>query len=525
LDDIFRDYDAFYKAHLRKLPFVDVSRLTPECLASWPDMGWVRGKSVNLFVPEVEGGKPVSVDRQTRQLDGLIDSLKAGAVAFRHGHFPGLLPEGYAEAICALDCETENLDTRALYGLDRKLIRQNRVCGISAAVDSGAGFYLPTCHVEEPGEGIFNWAEEASVHFLDRVHREFCVVYHNAQFDREMMALHGCTGFRPFPYFFDTLLLSFLCDVNSKSHGLKFLSAKILGQRMATLEEVFESRDFFVFSSIPARAAYVYGSLDATQTFSLFKRFTELPVGDNPLVNQPVPVQIDHKTVDALRQTYRAGMPVNLEYCIFAARDSLDRAVKLAEAIEKFVGRKIEFNSPRVISKLIFDEYKVPPLEGAEVNKTGLYSVDEETLESLHKLYPEYTILENIVLYRKFNSNLSKIFYKLIVNSYVDAFVPFARTAISLSLTTVPTGRLSSSSSQGRRRVITKEGKRGQYIHRLSPETAGTCGLNCQGIPVMSTASFKVRRIRANPLFTKEFLEYPYGEEGDMDFYLGVNGV
>ena len=80
------------------------------------------------------------------------------------------------------------------------------------------------------------------------------------------------------------------------------------------------------------------------------------------------------------------------------------------------------------------------------------------------------------------NNSLVKYWVKAINNSYCCEAMPFLKGQVQYSLTTVPTGRLSSSSTSGRPGVTVntsdKTGKISYSIHG----GAFTVGLNTQGL-------------------------------------------
>ena len=154
-------------------------------------------------------------------------------------------------------------------------------------------------------------------------------------------------------------------------------------------------------------------SIHNCNTYGLYLFILSQKDDVNPLKNQPFCTALDHKCVDVIRNMYRVGWPIDLEYSYFAALDCISRLNQLEQAIYKFVGREIKFTSPQEVSKLLFDEYHIPVLEGmvrgkpTKSNPEGAYSTKEDILAELEEKYPEYAILRYIVSYRKLKSSLS----------------------------------------------------------------------------------------------------------------------
>jgi len=470
----------------------DPSNFTKEELAKLPGMDWLHSVECNLFTPSSDD--PLD---QLDQLKEFKNHLEKEAIFLEHEFCPQAFPEDYREPVIAIDTETTGLDTRVRYDYEGNLILDLKLVGLCLAVSDSVGYYLPVLHTGS--DGVPNWSMEAIIEFIDWLHEDFTVVYHYGQYDRELLALNGVTKFRPWPYFFDTILLDFFADVNNKVHGLKQVSEKLLGRKMIKIEQLFEDlgavekikakdKPVINFNRLSASVANVYACSDAINTFGIFKYYASQPQELNIFFNQPIPLTVDHKNIDVLRNLYRNGLPINLDYCLYAIRDLSLRIETLEEAIYEVAGRKFEIGSPQQLSLILFEEFNIPPLKSMSRGKPtkkhpqGLYSTKEENLDKLHKKYSEYKILNYIVTYRKLNVALTRLFFKMIQNSYVDSLLPFTKVKLGFSQTVIPTGRLSSeASSKGAERVQSIEHKNGKmsYIYKKG---GWSCGFNCQGV-------------------------------------------
>ena len=461
------------------------------------EYSWLKNVNTNLFYPDK------SKDELT-QIDQFIESLKEKCFFLKKEHLPELLPEGYDEPILGFDTETTGLDTRTIYDSKGKIDPQSLLVGISLASSEDDAWYIPIRHNES--DGILNWCIESIHHLLSRLNSEFCLIIHNAAYDRQVISLNGAKSFKPFPYFFDTQILYYLLNTDGMKFGLKYLSETVLKRKMIDIWDLFEKQDgadFIRFDFLPASNALLYAASDAANTLYLFKTLFENPSKTNPLFFQPKPTEIDHKTIDNLIKLGRQGFPVDLKYSINAIKDLIYRIDKLKQAIYESAGEEFNIASGKQLSILIFDKLKIPILPGMERGKSGYYSVDEETLEELYRQYPDVKFLKYCVQYRKLENSMGKFFIKFVKNSYVDALHPFSRVSYSYSQTRVPTGRLSSSSNGNLEQVLCSP----QKPSKTNPKSmkyeyvssSGDCGYNHQAVTSSPYVLKKAKRLTKIP--------------------------
>lgn len=473
-------------------------------LSKLPAMGWLNDVRIELIYPVTR-----DVEEQRSVLLKFKERIKLECLRISKG-FCSVFPENYDEHLIALDIEATGLDLRCRYDYDGNLIIATKLVGFSIATSENEAYYFPVLHTEE--DGIFNWDKKIILEFLNQIHQEFAIIYHNAQYDREGLALNGVKGLRPWPYFFDTMLLDFMQDVNDKTHGLKAKSVKILNRQMIKIEDLFNSyiegtdskkiskKDIILFDKLPAINATVYGASDALSTFGLFKHYAAKSSEENSFVIQPIPVSVDHKMVDVFRNMYRPGLPVNLDYFILASKDVLFRMEILRKNMYKLVGEKFDIGSPKQLSAILFDKFNLPVLDDMKKGKNGCYSTKEEVLDKLYEKYPDYDILKFVVTYRKLQSSLSKVFFKCIANSFVDARLPYTKVQLSFSTVVIPTGRCSSNCGKNSQkdRVVVKEAKT-KITYNYKKEAGWLAGFNAQGLPNDVYITAKAKRIKRLP--------------------------
>lgn len=515
------DVEAWKAANPAEFFEPAVDKFSPAGLGMLPDMGWILDCKFHLFAPSCGD---VLVQRE--ELSRFKEKLLLEAVRLPAG-FCKNFPAGYNEPLIAIDSETTGLDVRVKYDASGVLCPQIEPVGIPLAISDVEGYYLPIKHTG--ADGVLNWDWGEVARFLGEVHSEFAVIYHNAQYDREALALNGVRGLRGYPYFFDTMLLHFLSDVNEKRHGLKYVSEVVLNRKMIEIHELFggtSKRGTHIhFDRLPATTGYVYGISDALNTFGLFKHYASQPQEDNLWVVQPVPVAMDHKIVDVLRNMCRAGLPINYEYFYFAAKDALYRVSLLEAQIYSLVGREFDIGSPNQLSDILFEEFKLPPLEGSVKGKNGKYSTGKDELEELFKQHPDVLILKYVVGYRRLIATISKLYLKALTNSYVDEVFPHTRVKLSFAQTVIPTGRISSSKeSESKERVTVKESDKGNLTYKYS-KGSWVAGFNAQGISGQPYKRSKARIIKRLPSSAPFNVENPYPESVDKMLVQAVSSL
>jgi len=498
-----------------------------EALAQRPGMEWLNNVQCILI-------SPVNRDKelQRQQLEDFYIQLEAEA-QYLPPDFPALKDHNFpGSKFLAMDTETTGLDTRVLYDYDGNLTPKTELVCITLATTDSIGYYLPIMNTEE--DGVLNFDKEVITEFIQKLVNNFLLIFHNAQYDKEVLALNGITP-RDFPFFIDTLLLHFLQDVNIKRHGLKEVSEEMLGRKMIEISQLFtemgvKTKMHINFDKLPAMNSTVYACSDALNTLGLFLQFAQMPNEKNVFLQQPVPLAIDHKMVDVLRNLYRSGFPVNLDYALDSCKDILYRLKLLEDQLYSLAGRKFDIQSPQQVSKLLFEEWKIPPLEGMVRGKPtkkepqGLYSTAADILESLYEKHKDIKLLEYLVQYRQLSHTFTNVFSKLVINSYVDAFIPYTRSQAQYSQTVIPSGRLSSSSNSGREGVIVSLTDKGN-ITRHYVKGAWSAGINSQGVPKPDKKRAEANRINKLPEIAGINLDNPYPPEVELELVKLLAGV
>ncbi len=490
-----------------------------EYLAQRPGMEWLNSVQCIMIAPVDRDS-----DKQRQQLEEFFVRLNSEA-QYLPPDFPALQEHNFpGSKFLSLDTETTGLDTRVLYDYDGNIVPKTKLVSITIATSDTVSYYLPIMHTEE--DGILNFNKEVITEFIQKVVNNFLLIFHNAQYDKEVLAINGIET-RKFPFFLDTMLLHFLSEVNVKNHGLKWVSEQMLGRKMIEISQLFtemgvKTKMHINFDKLPAVNSTVYACADALNTMGLFLQFAQMPNERNVFIQQPVPLAIDHKMSDVLRNMYRSGFPVNLDYALDSCKDIIYRLQLLEKQLYEFVGRKFDIQSPQQVSKLLFDEWKIPVLEGMVRGKPtksdpqGLYSTAADILDELFKKHPEIKLLEYIVNYRQLSHTITNVFSKLITNSYVDAFQPFTRSQAQYSQVVIPSGRLASSSNNGREGVKASLTKTGNITYKYD-KGAWSAGINTQGVAKPDKKQAEAKRICKLPPSAGINIENPYPPEVELE--------
>ncbi len=224
--------------------------------------------------------------------------------------------------------------------------------------------------------------------------------------------------------FFDTMLAAYLVDPDSPSLTLPRLAAEHLGS----------------FPPEPSRKADP-GEKRAQQIHFLARGSRSLSALKDVLVRQleirqlqDLYYNLELPLVRVLAKMERQGIRVQESVLSEIAREIDSRMAELEEEIFNLAGSRFNLNSPRQLSRVLFEELQLPT---ARKIKTG-YSTDARVLEELAKSHP---IAERLLRYR----TLAKI-----KSTYLEGLRPLLNPETGKIHTTfnqavTATGRLSSS--------------------------------------------------------------------------------
>lgn len=323
--------------------------------------------------------------------------------------------------LIALDTETTSTDQM-----------QAKLVGISLAVESGYGYYVPVGHNEGEGEQltIDQVLSALSGPLTDSGIQK---AGHNIKYDAIVLERYGL---RVSPLSFDTMIAEWLINPASRNLGLKKLAWVRLNRMMRDIEELIgkgSKQITMAEVSIEEAAAYAVDDvvvlLDMIpvlkkdlQAHKVWDLFTDLEI---PLI--PVLIAMELQGI-GLDPEFLDQMSDKL------ARD-LDR---LEKRIFQRVGREFNLNSPKQLSQALFKDLNLTPPDRTNKTASGYYSTAADVLEAMAD---HHEVPALVLEYREFAK---------LKSTYVDALreqinPTTQRIHTSYNQTGSVTGRLASS--------------------------------------------------------------------------------
>jgi len=230
----------------------------------------------------------------------------------------------------------------------------------------------------------------------------------------------------------DTMIASYLLNPSRMSHGLDDLAFEFLDHKMTSIDELLgagKKRVTMDMVDIEKVSMYSCGDSDVTLRLKnifekeLFKKELESLFRD-----------IELPLVDVLSDMERNGIKIDVDFLKEASYDMENELLALIKDIYKIAGEEFNINSPKQLSKILFEKLGLPVVKKT---KTGI-STDVEVLETLS---PLHSLPKELLRYRE----LSKL-----KSTYVDALPELinkktGRLHTSFNQAVTATGRLSSS--------------------------------------------------------------------------------
>ena len=316
----------------------------------------------------------------------------------------------------AFDTETTSLDAM-----------RAQLVGLSFATAPRRAWYVPVGHAE--GEQLPLESVLAAVRPLFES-PEIAKCAHNANYDMTVLANHGV---RFANVDFDTMIAAHLLGRSYNQLGLKDLSLNELGHEMTQIKELIgRGRKQVTFDKVEIAAAAEYAAADADMTLRLRETF-EPQVQREDL--RGLMDDAEMALLPVLVTMERHGIKMDAGVLHEMSADMFRQLREIETGIYDSVGHEVNLNSPPQLSDLLFKELSLPRTKRT---KTGHYSTDANSLESLKGMHP---VVDQILEYRQ----VAKL-----KSTYVDALPDMVnpgtgRVHTSYNQTGSATGRMSSS--------------------------------------------------------------------------------
>ncbi|MBM3154935.1 MAG: DNA polymerase I [Chloroflexi bacterium] len=299
--------------------------------------------------------------------------------------------------------------------------------GISLASAAGQAFYIPLGH-----RSLTNITQLPLSHVIDKLKpaledTKIAKIAQNGKFDMTVLAEHGINLQN---LAFDTMLAAYL--LGEKSLGLKALAFNKLGIEMTPITDLIGKGPKQISMSLaPIEETADYACADADVTLRL------KDVLENDLHREELWQlfnEVEMPLVPVLMDMERTGVALDSDLLREMSHNLGKEMLRLEAEIYNSVGYKFNINSSQQLSRILYEDLKLPR---PRKTKSG-YTTEASTLEELKGTHPA---IELILQYRQ----LAKL-----KSTYADAFPALVnprtgRLHTSFNQTGTTTGRLSSS--------------------------------------------------------------------------------
>ncbi|MCX5680164.1 MAG: DNA polymerase I [Candidatus Omnitrophica bacterium] len=310
------------------------------------------------------------------------------------------------------DCETTNVDPMLA-----------RLVGISFAWDIGDVYYVPFNKYHDADALL---ARLKPIFESDRIKK----IGQNIKYEYIVLSNYGI---RLRGISFDTMVASYLLNPSKPNHNLEDISFDYLNHKMTTpIEELIgKGKNAITMDMVDVDRVSRYCCEDSDVTMRV-KKVLEKELSAKDLEELFYKVEIPLIEVLAIMEIN--GVSIDKDYLADLSMEMEKKLDKLTKYIYDIAGEEFNINSPKQLSKILFDKLKLPVVKKT---KTGI-STDEEVLT---KLASEHKLPKSLLEYRE----LSKL-----KSTYVDSLPNLinpktGKVHTSFNQTVTATGRLSSS--------------------------------------------------------------------------------
>ena len=275
--------------------------------------------------------------------------------------------------------------------------------GISLAINSDGGYYIPVGHLTTEAEQL---PKEVVVEAIRPYLENLAIpkVGHNIKYDAVLLARNGINVS---PLSFDTMLAEWLINPTSRSLGLKNLAWVRLNYKMTEIEELIgKGKKQRSMAEVGIDEVAEYASDDAVIPLRL-KTELEKELEEHQVLT--LFNDIEMPLVPVLADMEMAGITLDVEYLENFSKELNERIGLIKTRIYEAVGSEFNLNSPQQLSEALFERLKLTPPDRTQKTSSGFYSTAAGTLEAMKGDHP---VVDSVLEYRE----LSKL-----KSTYVDA--------------------------------------------------------------------------------------------------------
>jgi len=322
------------------------------------------------------------------------------------------------QAAIAIDTETTSLQPR-----DARLV------GLSFSWRAHQGVYVATLG---PEGSEFCPVEEALAILRPVLEAERpAKLGQNLKYDIAVLKNYGV---KPGGLRCDSMVASYLLRPSIRSHNLDALARRHLNYGVVKIEELIGERgEQTTMDRVPIEKVGPYSCEDADVAFQLCGLLSD-ELQENDL--QELLSRLEMPLVPVLADMEWAGVKVDTAQLEAMSTEFAGKLSELERDIFREAGQEFNLNSPQQLSKVLFEDLRLPTPRG--VRRTTGYSTASDVLEALKDDHPVARLLLE-------HRELSKL-----KSTYADALLAMVnprtgRVHTSFNQTVTATGRLSSS--------------------------------------------------------------------------------
>ena len=329
--------------------------------------------------------------------------------------------------IVAFDTETNSLDAM-----------QAELAGFSLCSTPGEAAYVPLNHKSGNGDLLGGGPVENQIPLdeaLDRLKAlledpSILVIGQNIKYDWLVMRRYGIT----IASLDDTMLLSYVADAGTGTHGMDSLSERWLGHKPIAFKEIAGTgKKALTFDMIDLETATRYAAEDADITLRLWLALKPQVVAKGLVT---VYERLERPLVPVLARMEARGISVDRQILSRLSGEFGQKAAGLEDEIQDLAGEKFTIGSPKQLGDILFGKMGLP---GGTKTKSGQWSTTAQVLEDLAA--EGHELPRRIVDWRQLTKLKST--YTDALPGYINPETKRVHTSYSLAATT--TGRLSSS--------------------------------------------------------------------------------
>lgn len=382
-----------------------------------------RANEAAMAAPETPAPKPIE---NTPELPPIAENIYTLITSL------DTLQEWIADAeragVLAIDTETTSL-TPAKASL----------VGISLCTTPGKAAYIPLGHVQETdllGDRHADMpAQLSSTDVMTALkplleNPSVLKIGHNIKYDWQMFAKNGL---RMAPCD-DTMLISYVLDGSSQTHGMDALSERVLRHKPISFEDVAgKGKNQITFDRVAIDKALTYAAEDADITRRLHIALKQRLIDERMT---SVYEDIERPLISVIGEMELTGITVDPQTLKSMSAEFARKLAVLESEIHALAGHEFNIASPKQVGAVLFGEMG---LDGGKKTKTGEWSTAVDVLEKLAD--DGHAVVSKILEHRQ----LSKL-----KSTYTDALQEqinprTGRVHTSFAMAHTNTGRLSSS--------------------------------------------------------------------------------